>query len=83
MATISVAKSGGNFVVTVTIPEADIKVEGRQAIRKEIMAEVQKAAAAAHTGIQRTDAEIDADVAAATARAAEAKAARATFGVGA
>jgi hypothetical protein len=76
---ISVAKSGGNFVVTVTIPVVDITIEGRDNIRKEIMASVQVAAAKAHTGIQRSDAELDADTAKATAAAAELKAARASF----
>lgn len=79
MATIAVSKSAGNFVVTVTIPEVEIAVEGRDNIRREIMATVQQAAGRAHLGIQRTDASLDADENMGRRQVAEIKVGRAAF----
>ncbi len=76
---LSITKTAGNFVLTATIPEADI-ADGVRAFRqKEILANVAAACGKAHAGIQKTDAELDAEAAKALANAAEVKAGRATF----
>ena len=79
MAAGAVSKSGGNYIVTITIPEADIAVEGRDNIRKEITAEVGKCCQCAHMGIQLSNVALDADENMGRKQVAAVKAGRWTF----
>lgn len=75
-----VTKSGGNFVVTTTIPEADIADGSRESKRLAICSRVSEAGAAGHLGIQKpSDAELDADQDLSPRQVAKIKAGRWTF----